>query len=252
LADEDPENKQFRLMKQLKQKLVGKQNLVPNGGKGKYDLTVPVPPRFLKHKHKKTIRQQRLEQDEFERKMKEEAECRQSFRANDIPKTTTLPLYQKILNKEAKRREKNKEASIAKTKANARPFSFHERDVEKAREAAIRNEDIDTQMLNQFRARIIPWRILVPRFKAMMEKDEHEREQRIRAAAQKSLACSKLPPRMQQHVDEKRRRIEENLDTTRSTAADGDTLFGFTFQPPRARSVPNFRKLQKAFVTQME
>jgi hypothetical protein len=38
-------------------------------------------------------------------------------------------------------------------------------------------------MLNQFRARIIPWRILVPRFKMMMEKDEHEREQRIRSMA---------------------------------------------------------------------
>lgn len=104
-------------------------------------------------------------------------------------------------------------------------------------------------MLNQFRARIIPWRILVPRFKMMMEKDEHEREQRIRQMAQKSLASSKLPPRMQQHVDEKRRRIEEDLDTTKSTA---ESQFAFTFQPPRARSVPNFRKLQKAFVTQME
>ena len=41
-------------------------------------------------------------------------------------------------------------------------------------------DDIDAAMLNQFRARIIPWRILVPRFQMMMEKEEHEREQRIR------------------------------------------------------------------------
>lgn len=95
---------------------------------------------------------------------------------------------------------------MAKTKATQRPFSFYERDMDKQRDRAIRNEDIDTQMLNQFRARIIPWRILVPRFKMMMEKSEHEREQRIRANAQKSLASSKLPPRMQHHVDEKRRR----------------------------------------------
>jgi hypothetical protein len=61
----------------------------------------------------------------------------------------------------------------------------------------------------------------------MMEKDEHEREQRIRAAAQKSLAASKLPPRMQQHVDEKRRRIEENLDSTKSTIEESS--LGFTF-----------------------
>lgn len=56
-ADEDPDNKQFRLMRQLKEKMVGKQNLVPKTGKGKYNLTVPEPPRFLKHKKKKTIRQ---------------------------------------------------------------------------------------------------------------------------------------------------------------------------------------------------
>jgi hypothetical protein len=73
---EDPENKHFRLLRQLKEKMVGKQNFyVPKDGKingrapkGKYNLTVPEPPRFLKQKqHNKTIRQQRLEKDAFER-----------------------------------------------------------------------------------------------------------------------------------------------------------------------------------------
>jgi hypothetical protein len=50
-------------MRQIKEKMVGKQNLVPKTGKGKYNLTVPEPPRFLKQKPKKTIRQQRLEKD---------------------------------------------------------------------------------------------------------------------------------------------------------------------------------------------
>jgi len=48
----------------------------------------------------------------------------------------------------------------------------------------------------------------------MVEKDEHDREQRIRENAEKSLRTAKLPPRMQQHEDEKRRRIEEDLDST--------------------------------------
>ena len=57
LAEEDPEHKQLRLMRQLKEKMVGKQNIVPKTGKGKYNLTVPEPPRFLKQKnHGKTIR----------------------------------------------------------------------------------------------------------------------------------------------------------------------------------------------------
>jgi Uncharacterised protein family UPF0564 len=182
--------------------------------------------------------------------MREEAECKITFKANHIPKTTTEPLYQRIQEKEKARRAANKEESLARTKATQKPFSFYERDVEKARDAALRNEDIDTHMLNQFRARIIPWRVLVPRFKMMCEKAEHEREQRIRANAQKSLASSKLPPRMQQHVDEKRKRLEDNLESTQSTLEESQ--LGFTFQPPRARSVPNFQRLQKAFVTQME
>ena len=64
---------------------MNKQNLVPKDGKGKYDITVPDPPKFLKQKH------------EAERKLREEAECKVTFKANDIPKTTKQPLYQKIL-----------------------------------------------------------------------------------------------------------------------------------------------------------
>ena len=51
----------------------------------------------------------------------------------------------------------------------------------------------------------------------MVEKDEHDREQRIRQAAEKSLQQAKLPPRMQNHEDEKQRRIEEDLDTTQQS-----------------------------------
>ena len=54
---------------------------------------------------------------------------------------------------------------------------------------------------------------------------------------------------MQEHEDEKRRRIEEDLDSTQKSVSES---LGFSFRPPRARSVPNFRKLQKNFVTQME
>ena len=54
---------------------------------------------------------------------------------------------------------------------------------------------------------------------------------------------------MQEREDEKKRRIEEDLDSTMSAI---ETDLGFPFKPPRARSVPNFRALQKAFVTKME
>ena len=81
-------------------------------------------------------------------------------------------------------------------------------------------------MLDQFRARIVPWRILVPRFKMMMEKEEYDRELRIRQAAEKSFASAKLPPRMQRHEDEKRRRITEDLDSSKQTD-NSEPMFSF-------------------------
>lgn len=103
---------------------------------------------------------------------------------------------------------------MARTKAVQKPFSFYERDLQKKRETLDLADDVDAAMLNQFRARIVPWRILVPRFKMMMEKEEHEREQRIRLNAEKSYQMASLPPRMQEHEDERKRRIEEDLEST--------------------------------------
>jgi Uncharacterised protein family UPF0564 len=42
-----------------------------------------------------------------------------------IPSTTTRPLYKILLKKDAKRRQENREASLAKNKALVKPFSFH-------------------------------------------------------------------------------------------------------------------------------
>ena len=82
-------------MRQLKEKLVGKMNLVPKTGKGKYNVTVPDPPRFKKA-HGKSIRKQRLEQDAYQKKLRELQETSVSFKANNIPRTTTQPLYKKL------------------------------------------------------------------------------------------------------------------------------------------------------------
>jgi len=139
---------------------------------------------------------------------------------------------------------------MARTKASEKPFSFHEKDKQRDRDRLNLANDIDEAMLHQFRARIVPYEILVPRFKMMVEKDEYDREQRIRLAAEKSLTLAKLPPRMQDDADERRRRIEEDLDTTNASSAM--TGMEFSFKPPRPRSVPNFRKIQKDFVTKME
>ena len=58
--NEDPEETRWKLTRTLKEQLVSKQNMVPKGGKGKYNVTVPEPFGMSKRENrkskKKTIR----------------------------------------------------------------------------------------------------------------------------------------------------------------------------------------------------
>lgn len=73
--------------------------MVPKEGKGKYNITVPQPYEFdSREKTKeKTIREQKLEEMLREKELKETAHKAIVFRANDIPRTTKEPLYEKLM-----------------------------------------------------------------------------------------------------------------------------------------------------------
>ncbi len=47
-----------------------------------------------------------------------------------------------------------------------------------------------------FRAKPPHWKVLIPRYQIMMEKEEDERQQRIKANAEISYNQASLPPRM--------------------------------------------------------
>lgn len=252
-GDADPEDLRAEYQKNLTAKQVDKQNKVPIDGKGKYNVTVPVPFEFMRNQsaEKKTIRQQWLEGEVERREQELQKTMNTQHKAKPIPKTTTQPLYGKILAKDAARRQKAKEASLARNRTLAKPFSFHERDLQKAAEKLNACDDIDDSMLHQFRARNVPWRILIPRFRLMVERDEHEREQRIIRNAEASYKMAKLPPRMQAYEDERKRKEIEREDSDYENS-QMSTQPMFDFKPPRARSVPDFHRLQKQFVTRME
>lgn len=50
-----------------------------------------------------------------------------------------------------------------------------------------------------FRANKIPWKVLVPLYKRMVDKIEYERDIRIKKNAELSLSLAKLPPRMEEY-----------------------------------------------------
>jgi hypothetical protein len=62
--------------------------------------------------------------------------------------------------------------------------------------------DLETD--TTFRAGKIPWKVLVPLYKGMVEEGEQERKRRISQWASQSLKMSKLPPNME--AQEKRRK----------------------------------------------
>lgn len=74
----------------------------------------------------------------------------------------------------------------------------------------------------------------------MVERDEHEREQRIIRNAELSYKQASLPPRMQAYEENRKQKAIEDLDSGFQNEAEAPQ---FSFRPPRPRSVPDFRRL---------
>lgn len=87
---------------------------------------------------------------------------------------------------------------MAKIKSSEAPFTFYERDIKKQKDKQEMAELPPTfSDSTPFRAGKIPWRILVPLYKTMVDADENERDKRVKKNAEVSLSLSKLPPRME-------------------------------------------------------
>lgn len=102
--------------------------MVPKEGKGKYNVTLPAPYEFLQKEKTKTIREHKLEQMLADKEQDELQYVGYVFRANDIPRSTKMPLYQQLMHSNESRRQEVRRVSMALTKQNEKPFSFYERD----------------------------------------------------------------------------------------------------------------------------
>lgn len=195
------ETKKRALEKQFDKMTIKKQNAVPKTGKGKYNVTVPVPFEFMNQEQKVTIRAMKVEQMVKQKIKKEERELGVKYSAREVPKNVKENRYEKLQKSQELRRQENKRLAAAKIKATEAPFKFYERDVQtqrKKQEQAELPAKLDTAA-PPFRAGKIPWRVLVPLYKSMVDEQENDRDKRIRKNAEVSLALSKLPPRMEAH-----------------------------------------------------
>lgn len=144
------------------------------------------------------------------------------------------------------RRSEAKRLAVAKIKATEAPFKFYERDMLAQKEKA-EKADLPADMSQNptFRAGKIPWKCLVPLYKAMIDEYEQERQKRVRRNAEVSLSLSKLPPRMEAYEKRKQEQEESLMKTQQQTQA-------FAFKPPAPKNVPDFKRLHKEFASKLE
>ena len=77
---------------------------------------------------------------------------------------------------------------MAKIKASEAPFAFYERDIKAQKEKYEQAElPQNVPQYAPFRAGKIPWRILVPLYKTMVDANENERDKRVKKNAEISL-----------------------------------------------------------------
>ena len=79
----------------------------------------------------------------------------------------------------------------------------------------------------------------------MMDDAENQREKRVKKNAEVALSLAKLPPRMEK---------AERLRKERETMGQRSNSVGpqFSFKPPAAKEVPDFKRLHKEFAAQLE
>ena len=214
--------------------------------RAKKGATVPKPPSFLARdaNRPKTIAEQRLEQDLAIEAELEAAELKKQFRAAPIPRSTTEPRYQRMLEREEARRERNKARRKTALVETERPFSFYLRDKEAKRYEGETEAERAKRRANKFqrpfKAKEIPAAVREARL-PVMEAEVARRREEARAAAAAALAESKLPERMAMH----------GAGGAHGDATE-DTRKRWSFKPAPRKEVPDFDALHEAFFRRLK
>jgi hypothetical protein len=210
-------------------------------------ITVPKPFKFDTRDmiRPKSIRERKVDEMIEEKRIEEDRLLGFKFRAKQPPKETITPLFQQILEKNELRRKEVKDNSVKIMKEKEKPFSFYSRDVANYEAKKNRSEYINEEFKKPaFKANEVPVVCTVELYKIMIDKENKEREVRIKKKAEENLKKSKLPPRMELH--ERSKKEKEELGNKRTKSKEDLSRFG-TFEPTKAKPVPDFDRLQRNF-----
>ena len=152
---------------------------------------------------RKTRSMQMLEEDLVLKKSMEEAELKKKFRAQPVPATTFLPLYDDIVDNSKRRSEHVREINKAILKATEKPFNFVKREEmkkyqkEKERRKALEQKAKEESNRAAFKAQPPPKHKDDLSLADRLTEQEEYRKIRKKLRAAEFLAMSRLPPSME-------------------------------------------------------
>ncbi|KAL4471381.1 hypothetical protein ABPG74_008274 [Tetrahymena malaccensis] len=160
----------------------------------KVDLTVPKPFSFEKREtsKQKSIYQQKKEQYLNEVQNRDEEEMKKRFKANPIPTTTKIPMFNNIIEKNKEKREKVRQESVKMTLESQNPFSFYQKDIQKREEKKQKIVETATTEVagfkqKAFKAKEVPASSKVDMLKQMDQEREENRKKRIEERKQEQI-----------------------------------------------------------------
>lgn len=223
-------------------------------------ITIPKPFSMTireanKSAKEKTRSQKILEKELKVKRHREEAELQKKFRAQPVPATTFLPLYDEIINSNEERRREVKEFSKAILKSTEKPFSFVMR--EEAKKEMRRSKSLSNlndlkkrekkiKEKNEFKAKPFPRHLFDLTLADKIAEQEEYRTIKVRLRAQETLANSSLPPNMSARgreytVGKLRRKLLKEKEKKAFMTKE------HKFHPQINPDVPDFDELQRQF-----
>ena len=220
-------------------------------------ITIPQPfsmsVREAKKSNKEKTRSQKiLEEDMRLKKERAEAELHKKFRAQPIPATTFLPLYDEINRQNDFRRHHVRELSKAILKSTEKPFKFIKREEQKKqlrRTKSLNNlSDLESKVTEKkkFKANPFPSQLFSLILADKVAEKEEYRAIRMRMRAEEMSANSRLPPNMEsrgrEYTDGKlRRKLMEKREKKAFLTKE------HKFKPQINPDIPDFDELQWQF-----
>ncbi|XP_019404754.1 PREDICTED: protein FAM161A isoform X2 [Crocodylus porosus] len=211
-------------------------------------ITVPKPFQMTireamkKQQNVKSKSQIEMENNLLKKQLEEEAECQKKFRANPVPASVFLPLYQEIMQQNEERRKSVKERSRNILLAYQRPFKFIEREEQRKeiRKMQLKDLSLPEKKTNFFKAKPVPKSVYSPDVNDKLKEEELYREIRIRMRAEELLRNSSLPnSRLADKADSKQKKQKRTEQKE------------LVHKPRIKTKVPNFETLHQKFQKQL-